>query len=85
MWIFKVPQEKWIKSKSCLGVSGLKQPFFFFLLQHRGVPNSAKAVYESICSYTWKYKCMDSILIGIYVVVFHYCELHSLTYKKDSY
>lgn len=47
MWTFKNLQEKWIKSKNCLGAKkspGLNQYF----LQHCDTPNLAEAVYEGI-------------------------------------
>lgn len=81
VWVFKMLQENWIKFKNCLGVRKfwLKTALF---LQHCGIPNSAEAVYEGICLYTWKHECMDSALIGIYFIVFCYSELYSLACKK---
>lgn len=81
LWVSKMLQENWIKFKNCLGVKRfwLKTALF---LQHCDIPNSAEAVYEGIYLYTGKHKCMNSVLIGISVVVFCYSELYSLGCKK---
>lgn len=79
--VSKTLQGNWIKFKNCLGIKKfwLKAALF---PQHRGIPNSAEAVYQGICLYTWKHKCMNSVLIGICVVVLCYSELYSLACKK---
>lgn len=80
-WVFKMFQENWIKFKNCLGVKKFWLQAALFLWHH-GIPDSAEAIYKGICLYTWKHKCMDSALIGIFFTVFCYSELYSLACKK---